>query len=146
MSKLIAARGAQYVMEAEFQFNFDDTMVPVVGGLDVDFGKTNIVSTAFDVINLPAGAVILAGSLTVETAFDTASYSVAVGDSALATRYLAAADRKAVGVTNLVPTGYRGDGENIRVTIVNADVCTTGKATLRIQYITTGRSNEVNPN
>ena len=152
MSKLISARGAQFVMETEFVFNFDDTMVPVSGGTpianstEVDFGKTNIASTVFDLINLPAGAVVLSGFLTVETAFDTASYSVAVGDSAVANRYLAAADRKAVGVTNLVPTGYRGDGENLRVTIVNADVCTTGKATLRVQYITTGRSNEVNPN
>ena len=149
MSKLISARGAQFVMESEFFFNFDDTMVSYVGtvdGAELAFGKTNIVSTAFDVINLPAGAVILAGSLTVETAFDTASYSVAVGDAVTPARYLAAADRKALGVTALVPTGYRGEGENIRVTIVNADVCTTGKATLRVQYITTGRANEVNPN
>ena len=145
MSKLIATRGAQYVMESEFAFNFDDTMVSSTG-VELDFGKTNIVSTVFEVMNLPAGAVVLSGSLTVETAFDTASYSVAVGDTAVANRYLAAADRKAVGVTNLVPTGYRGDGENLRVTIVNADVCTTGKATLRVQYITTGRANEVNPN
>lgn len=145
MSKLIAARGAQYVMESEFVFNFDDTMVSVAGA-EVDFGKTNLAATSFDVINLPAGAVVLAGSLTVETAFDTASYSVTVGDSAVANRYLAAADRKAVGVTALVPTGYRGDGENLRVAITNADVCTAGKATLRLQYITTGRSNEVNPN
>jgi hypothetical protein len=152
MAKLIATRGAQFVMETEFTFNFDDTMVPVSGGTaipgttEVDFGKTNIISTVFDIINLPAGAVVLSGFLTVETAFDTASYSVAVGDSAVANRYLTAADRKATGVTALVPTGYRGDGENLRVTIVKADVCTTGKATLRIQYITTGRSNEVNPN
>ncbi len=151
MAKLLAARGAQYVMEAEFVFNFDDTMVPISGGTaisgttEVDFGKTNIVSTVFDVINLPADAVVLAGSLTVETAFDTASYSVAVGDSVTPARYLAAADRKALGVTNLVPTGYRGDGENLRVSSVNADVCTVGKATLRVQYITTSRSNEVNP-
>ena len=145
MSKLIATRGAQYVMESEFVFNFDDTMVSVAGA-EVDFGKTNIVATSFDAINLPAGAVLLAGSLTVETAFDTASYAVVVGDSAVANRYLATADRKAVGVTNLVPTGYRGDGENIRIGITNADVCTTGKATLRVQYITTGRANEVNPN
>ena len=152
MATLIATRGAQYVMETEFVFNFGDQMLPVSGGTaiantkEVDFGKTNIVSTVFDVINLPAGAVVIGGFLTVETAFDTASYSVAVGDSALATRYLAAADRKAAAVTNLVPTGYKGDGENLRVTIVNADVCTTGRAVLRVQYITTGRSNEVNPN
>ncbi len=145
MSKLIAARGAQFVMESEFVFNFDDTMVSVAGA-EVDFGKTNIAATSFDAINLPAGAVILAGSLTVETAFDTASYAVIVGDSAVANRYLATADRKAVGVTALVPTGYRGDGENLRIAITNADACTTGKATLRVQYITTGRQNEVNPN
>lgn len=146
MSKLIAARTAQFVMETEFVFNFDDTMVPATGGLAVDFGLTNIASTVFDVINLPAGAVVIGGSLTVDTAFDTASYSVKVGDSVNDARYLGAADRKAAGQTALVPTGYRGEGENIRVTIVNADVCTTGKATLRVQYITTGRANEVNPN
>lgn len=152
MATLIATRGAQYVMETEFVFNFDDQMLPVSGGTaiantkEVDFGKTNIVSTVFDVINLPAGAVVLSGSLTVETAFDTASYSVAVGDTAVANRYLAAADRKGVAVVPLVPTNYKGDGENLRVTILNADVCTTGRAVLRVQYITTGRTNEVNPN
>lgn len=149
MSKLIATRGAQFVMESEFVFNFDDTMVSkvaLVDGAELDFGKTNIVSTAFDIVNLPAGAVILAGSVTTETAFDAATYNVSLGDSGNATRYLGATDRKATGVTNLVPTGYRGDGENLRLTVVAADACTTGKATVRIQYITTGRSNEVNPN
>lgn len=149
MSKLIAARGAQFVMESEFVFNFDDTMVSkvaLVDGAELDFGKVNTVSTAFDIINLPAGAVILAGSVTTETAFDAATYNVSIGDSGSATRYLGATDKKGTGVTALVPTGYRGDGENLRLTVVAADVCTTGKATVRIQYITTGRSNEVNPN
>lgn len=151
MAKLTAARAAQYVMEAEFVFNFDDTIVPVSGGTpiagttEVDFGKTNIAATVVEVLNLPMGAVVVGGSLTTDTAFDTASYSVSVGDSGNAARYLAAADRKAAAQVALVPTGYRGDGENLRLTITNADVCTAGKATLRVLYVVTGRSNESNP-
>ena len=63
MAKLISARGAQNVMEAEFTFNFDDTMVPYSGGTaiagttEVDFGKTNITATQFGIINMPEGAV-----------------------------------------------------------------------------------------
>lgn len=152
MAKLISTRGAQFVMEAEFVFNFDDTIVPVSGGTpivgtnEVDFGKTNIAATVVPAINLPQGAVVVGGSLTVETGFDTASYTVSVGDSGNAARYLAAADRKAAAQTALVPTGYRGEGENLTMTITNADVCTAGKATLRVLYVITGRANEVNPN
>ena len=152
MPKLLAARAAQYVMEAEFVFSFDDTIVPVSGGTpivgtsEVDFGKTNIVATVVPAINLPQGAVIVGGSLTTETAFDTASFTVSVGDSGSAARYLAAADRKAPATVALLTPGYRSEGENLTMTITNADVCTAGKATLRVLYITTGRANEANPN
>ena len=145
MSKLLAARTAQNVMEAEFTFNFDDTMVSVAG-TEKDFGLTNITATSFDIINLPENSVILGGELVVETAFDTASYAVVVGDSAVADRYLATADRKAAARTALVPTGYRTTGSNLRIGITNADACTTGKATVRVQYVITGRANETNPN
>lgn len=145
MSKLLAARTAQYVMEAEFVFNYDDTMVNA-SGVEVDFGKTNIATTAVDIINLPAGAVVVGGSVTTDTAFDAATYNVSIGDSGNATRYLGATDRKGTGTTPLVPTGYRGDGENVRLTFTAADVCTAGKMTVRVLYITTGRANEANPN
>jgi hypothetical protein len=145
MATLLATRGAQFTMEAEFAFNFDDTMKNT-SGVAVDFGLLNTAATTFNVINLPMGAVVLSGSLTVETAFDAASYAVVVGDSAVANRYLATADRKAAGVTPLVPTGYKGDGENISIGITCADVCTAGRAVLRLTYITTGRINEQNPN
>ncbi len=151
MTNLIAARTAQQVMQADFTFNFDDQMVPISGGTAivgttrVDFGKTNIIATVFELINLPAGSVVVGGELVTETAFDTASYAVIVGDSAVANRYLATADRKGVARVALVPTGYHGLGENIRVTITNADVCTTGKMTLRVQYTTDGRATVINP-
>lgn len=145
MSKLLAARTAQYVMEAEFVFNFDDTMVNT-SGAEVDFGKTNIATTAVDIINLPAGAVVVGGSVTTDTAFSAATYNVSIGDSGNATRYLGATDRKGAGTTPLVLTGYRGDGENVRLTFTAGGVCTTGKMTVRVLYITTGRANEANPN
>lgn len=149
MPKLLAARSAQYPLVAEFTFNFDDTMVPVSGGTaisgttEVDFGKTNIAATIFKVIPLPIGATVLKGEVVRHVAFDTASYSMTVGDSASATRYLGATDVKAAGVTALVPTGFVGEGEDIRIAITNADVCTTGKCTVRVEYTIAGRTSEV---
>ena len=141
MTLKIKARSAQTVLSAELAFNFDDTMVDVTGATK-DFGLTNIVATTFEVINLPQGAVVVGGDLTVSTAFDTASYAVVVGDVDVPNRYLATADRKGVARTALVPTGFASDGQNIRVGITNADVCTTGKARLTIEYMVPGRANE----
>lgn len=144
MAKLNAARTAQFVMEAEFVFNFDDTMANI-GGTTVDFGKTTTGAQVFETINLPVGAVIVGGSVTTDTAFDAATYTISVGDSGSATRYLGATDRKGAGVSALVPTGYVGDGENLRLSVNAADVCTNGKMSVRIQFITTGRANEMYP-
>lgn len=144
MAKLTASRGAQPVMLAEFTFNFDDTMVDV-NGATKDFGKTNIASTVFEIANLPQGAIVVGGEVVTDTAFDAATYTVSVGDSVSATRYMAATDRKGTGRTALTPTGYRTDGANIRLTVVAADVCTAGKMSVRVQYITEGRVCEVNP-
>ena len=142
MAKLLASRTAQTVMEAEFTFNFDDTMANT-SGTTVDFGKTNSASTVFEVINLPPGAVIVGGDVVTETAFSATTVNVSVGDSGSATRYLAATNVKAAGRTALVPTGYRGTGENIQITVAPSGVSTTGKATVRVLYITTGRAQEV---
>lgn len=145
MPALKAARTAQRVMEAEFTFNFNDTMLDTTDA-SKDFGLTNIAATSFDIINLPPNSVILDGELTVETAFDAATYAVIVGDSAVANRYLATADRKAAARTALVPTGFRNvDALPIRINITCADVCTTGKATVRVSYITVGKADEVQP-
>lgn len=152
MATLIATRTAQRPLIAEFTFNFDDRMVPISGGTaiagttEVDFGKTNIAATVFEVINLPRDSVVIGGEVVTETAFDTASYSVTVGDSGTADRYLAATDKKGTGRTALVPTGYRNaSGLNLRVGVTNADVCTTGKMVVRVQYMIDGRADEVYP-
>jgi hypothetical protein len=142
MAKLIAARTAQYPLVAEFEFNFDDTMMNT-SGVEADFGKVNTAATVFEVINVPEGAVIIGGEVVTETAFDAATYEIAVGDAAVANRYLAATDRKGVGRSALVPTGFRTEGRNLRITVTAADVCTTGKGTVRIQYVLKDRAQEV---
>lgn len=143
MSKLNASRNAQWPLAAEFTFNFDDTMVNSAGA-EVDFGKANLGGAAgsFDIINLPEGAVITGGEVVTETAFDTASFAVVVGDALVANRHLASTDLKAVGRAALTPTGARSSA-NLRLGFTSADVCTAGKMTVRIQYVIPGRANEV---
>lgn len=141
MSKLIATRGQQYPLVAEFTFNFNDTMVDTSGVLK-DF-KT-VGSAVFDVINLPVGAIVIGGDVTTETAVSgSTAYNVSVGDSASATRYLGATDRVGAGRSALTPTGYVGAGEQIRITVAPtvADA-TAGKVTVRVQYIVRNRVNE----
>jgi hypothetical protein len=52
-----------------------------------------------------------------------------------------------LGRTALVPTGYNGLGEDLRLTIANANGdATTGSYTVRLMYVIAGRSNEVQTN
>lgn len=142
MAKLNASRGAQFPLIAEFTFNFDDTMVDV-NGVTKDF-KT-VGSTVVEAIKLPVGAVVTGGDVVTETAITgSTAYNVSVGDSGSATRYLGATDKVSAGRTALVPTGYVGAGENIRVTVAPtvADA-TAGKVTVRVQYVVRNRVNEV---
>jgi hypothetical protein len=142
MAKLLASKERQYPLVADFTFNFDDTMVTTTG-VETDFGKVALAARSYAVINLPYGAVVTGGSLIRTTAFDTAGYDVTVGDAAVADRYLASTDVKGAGITELVPTGYVSDGGNIVISVATDDVCTTGKATLRVEYIIVGRCQEI---
>ncbi len=144
MSKLIAARTAQTVLEAEFRFNFDDTMVNTAGN-EVDFGKVNLGGAAgsFMVIPLPIGATVLDGEVVTDTAFDTAGFDVTFGDTSVANRYLASTDLKGAGRQALTPTGYVGNGENLVLGFSSDDVCTAGKMSVRVRYTVQNRVSEV---
>lgn len=145
MAKLRATRGSQYPLTAEFTFNFNDTMDDIAG-VTKDF-KT-VGSTVVDVINLPPGAVVIDGDVVTETAVTGATaYNVSVGDSGSTTRYLGATNKLSAGRTALVPTGYVGVGEQIRIT-VNPTVAdaTLGKVTVRVVYVVRNRMNETQTN
>lgn len=141
MAKLLQTRGAQYVKQAEYVFNFDDTAVNSAGAT-VDFGKTNTAATSVDIIDLPVDATVVGGSVTTETAFDAATYNITLGDASVANRYLASVDRKGTGTSALTPTGFRTDGSPIRLGFTAADVCAAGKMTVRVQYVVGGQVNE----
>ena len=141
MAKLNPSRAAQTVLCSEFTFEFADTMLDVNGVLK-DF-KT-VGSNVVDAINLPPRATIISGEVVTETAVTgSTAYNVSVGDSGSATRYLGVTNRLAAGRTPLVPTGYVGDGENLRLTVspTVADA-TAGKVTVRVQYIMRDRWSE----
>ncbi len=126
MAKLIASRGAQYPLIAEFTFNYDDTMVDTSGALK-DF-KT-VGSTVVDAINLPPNAIVVGGEVVTETAVAGATaYNVSVGD----------AGSHAVG-----DAGYVSNGGNIRITVApTVAAATAGKVTVRVQYVVRNRVNE----
>lgn len=146
MALLKATRNAQWPLMAEFTFNFDDTMVDV-NGVTKDF-KTFGGNPVVEAINLPANANVIGGELVVETAYTgTTVATVSIGDSASATRYGSAINLMSAARTALTLTGFRGAGENLRLTfnltVANA---TAGKATVRVLYTIQGRSNEVQTN
>ncbi len=145
MAKLTPSRAAQTVLCSEFTFEFADTMLDVNGVLK-DF-KT-VGSNVFEPINLPPRAIVVGGEVVTETAVTgSTAYNVSVGDSVSATRYLGATDRTAAGRTALVPTGYVGNGENLRVTVApTVAASTAGKVTVRVQYIMRDRWSETVPN
>ena len=139
-----AARAFQHMVSAEFVFNDNDTIADINGAVK-NFGRSDL-ALAFDAINLPPGSRIVGGEWVTETAFDAATYTITVGDSAVANRYLAGTDVKGAARTPLVPTGFRNDsGLNLRVGITAADVTTAGKATLRVEYVIDGKADGVQP-
>lgn len=144
MALLITERTAQSPLVASFRFKHDDTMVPKAGGAAVDFGAANLAATTVVAIPLPPNSVVTGGYVMRDEAFDAATYNISVGDSGSATRYLASTDLKAVGATALVPTGFvNTSGLNIELVFDAADACTTGQATLVVEYIVLGRACEV---
>ncbi len=161
MTKKLASRSAQWPLVQEFTFDVstaaNDTMATVVGnvigGASPSFqapaqaigGFYAGVGQIYEIAPLPVGATIIAGELVVESAVvgPTAS-GITIGDSANATRYLGSTSLLAAARTALVPTGYVGNGENIRMTITNTvAVATAGKVTVRLTYVMANRTNEV---
>ena len=144
MALLKSLRSVQYPLVAEFTFNYNDTMVDVVG-VPQDFGASAIRTNAlFEPIPLPGNAVLLSGDITVETAYvGPTAVTLSVGDSLLATRYATAVDLKTAARTALTLTGFRGNGENIRFTLnTTVAIATAGKVSVRATYLITNRANE----
>src|SRR5574340_267074 len=142
MAALKKNRALQYGLWAEFTFSIGDTMTNASGNADT---FDTVASHAFDVIGLPPNTIVVGGEVVTETAFTgSTAYNVIVGDSASTNRYLTTTDKTSAGRTAVVPTGYVGAGEDIRLTVTpTVATATAGKLTLRVHYVVRGRANEV---
>jgi hypothetical protein len=134
---------------------------PLLAEVVLDIGADSILNTAgvmtalaaggallSDLFPFPPNSQLIAGALVVEVASNSGTtHTVSVGDSASAARYLAATDLKTVARTALTPTGYRGTGEDIRLTFAQGGTLpTAGRFTLHFQYYVVDRANENQPN
>lgn len=141
MAKLKFTRSAQYTLQTEFIFNLTDTMVDTSGNTTAFKATAGV----FDVIKLPPNAVVVGGDMTVETVSnESGTATIKIGDSSTDNRYLAATTIKTAARTALTLTGYRGTGQDIRITLANQNGdATAGKVSVRVAYIVSGRANEV---
>lgn len=143
MAQKLATRGGQYPITSEFTFDVASDTMKNTSGVDDNFKVVG--SHVFDTILLPNNATVVSGEVVTETAVSgSTAYNVSVGDSGSAARYLGVTDKVAAGRTALVPTGFVGGGEQIRVTVAPtvADA-TAGKITVRVTYVIRNRVNEV---
>ena len=142
MAQKLATRGGQYPITSEFTFDVANDTMKNTSGVDDNF--KGVGSHVFDTILLPNNATVVSGEVVTETAVSgSTAYNVSVGDSGSATRYLGVTDKVAAGRTALVPTGFVGGGEQIRVTVApTVAEATAGKVTVRVTYVIRNRMNE----
>ncbi len=165
MAKLNASRTAQYIMAAEFVFNFNDWVTDSVDLVKKTFGSSialadpaGVVSgltaptgLVFDCINIPNGATIVGGEVIVETALAGAGAgaTLSLGIVGATTALVNAMDLDAAtagsrtALTITAPLTANG-GQNLRLTTagLTAGGATAGKVRVRVQYTIDGRSME----
>ena len=143
------ARSAQYVLAADFVFNYNDGF-PVLSALNsasqdsnprptiTDFGSkaqptgllsgstyvanTNAAANYFEMISLPLGAQIVGGDVQIEAPYvGPGTVTLAIGDANSSASYFTAATLKATAFTNQ-PTTLTNAG-------ADPQICTMGNAT-----------------
>jgi hypothetical protein len=139
--KKTTTRGAEYILSASFEFTITDTMVNTAT-VEQAFAAA---AGVFEAVFLPPSSQIVGGDITViAVSNDTGTATISVGDATSATRYASAVNLKAAARTALTLTGYQNlAGENLRVTLANANGnATAGKVKVTVEYIS-GKTNEV---
>ncbi|MGE4338842.1 MAG: hypothetical protein AB7E55_23115 [Pigmentiphaga sp.] len=110
----------------------------------VEISYADLVSGAASAaIELPGGAIVITGDVTVITPFNSVTSDVIdVGDSVTANRYLNDGNIHAAGRVALVPTGYvMPNVGDLSVTYVSAGgLPTAGLVRLSVCYVVDGRA------
>lgn len=133
---------------------------PLVAELVLELGKHNLTDVnglarplngagelVSDVIKLPPGAVVIGGDITVEQPSDDGGApTVAVGDPGDPNRYRGPTSLTAASYTPLIITGYRTNGEDIRLTFAGGSGgAAAGRVAIRVMYVVLNRENENQP-
>lgn len=161
MARKQPTRSAQKILETDFNFSFSDWVVDPTDSAKKTFGSTVALSAdptepglsgpvantiTFDGMNLPLGAVIVGGSLIVETAgVGPTAYTVSLGVAGNLTGVLAATSLLVAGRTALPLTAplISNGGQNIRITVAYTVAnATAGRFRLRVNYTIDGRAEE----
>jgi hypothetical protein len=119
---------------------------PLVGEVSFAFSAIPTTATAYEAMDLPNGAKVVGGGLTIDTAWDSTTNTLSVGDAGLATRYLTTKDLKSTAGTYF-PFVIATDGSaDVNVTYAfTGGAATVGAATLTVEYVIDGKANEVQP-
>jgi len=137
-------RVSQDVQASIFTFNFEDTMVTKAGGSCGCRAATTGAANVFEIMTLPKGARVVGGQFERLVAFDTAGYTVLIGDSGDTDRYLASADLKAAGSSDLLKLWGSGTQTNtIEMSIANTDACTTGQGRVTVLFVIDDKGQEI---
>lgn len=142
MSKFTKVQMAQQPSVITAKLKFNDTVATAAGDAEL----STVAIKAFDLCDMPAGAVIVGGSLVVTTAVTgstTATLKLgtaAGGETILASKTLATA-----GASALLVNGAPFNGSTPVVATVEAtgSAMTAGEFLVAIQYIVPGREDEV---
>lgn len=121
---------------------------PLLAMIPITYLNIADTATAVEAIQLPYGAVITGGFFVVDTVFNVGTTAVLdVGDAISANRYKNDIDLKTLGLTALVPTGYKSEGAAILITpTLVGTAATTGAGRLFVEYMITDRAAENQPN
>lgn len=108
---------------------------PVAGMFEITLAQFVAAGNVVN-IDLPVGAEIVGGSVTVRTAFNTTGTdTITIGDSGSANRYLAATSIKSAARTALTLTGFKATTNNLIVARTPADsAATAGTLEIYVQY------------
>lgn len=119
---------------------------PLVAKVSFGFADTPTTATAYEALDLPNGAVVIGGGLLIDTAWDSTTNTLSVGDAASGTRYLTTKDLKSTAGTYFPFVIATKGVADVNVTYAfTGGAATAGAATLVVQYVIDGKSNEVQP-
>lgn len=146
MALLKKLTSGQYPIVAVFSFNYDDSMVNT-SSVEKTFGDAT--PGAFDILTPPPGAIVIGGSVKVETAAAGNTSTVDVGDSDDTDRYtetapvdLADPDGPVTAFDMLGDHKVYNGSQAIRATFTNGGALSALKAHIIVSMIIPGRANE----